>query len=83
MELELKTTILLSRDYHKYLTGLAKQRGVSLGRLIREACEARYGSVSREDRLRAVRELCKLNLPVGTPEEMERESVPEPEEFPS
>lgn len=74
-----KTTLLFSPELHRRLTRLAKRRGVSLGELVREACEKQYGAAPGEDRVRAVRELASLSLPVGTPEEMERESVPEPE----
>jgi len=77
MELSKKTTILFSPDLYRRLTRLAAQRGVSLGQLVREACERQYGLLTEEDRLEAVRELASLDLPVGTPEEMERESVPD------
>lgn len=81
MELSKKTTILLSPDFHSHLARVAKKRGVSLGQLIREACEAHYGSVSAEDRLQAVRQLADLNLPVSDPQTMKRESVPDAEEL--
>ena len=76
MELTKKTTILLSPDLHEHLTRTAKGRRKSLGQLVREACEAQYGQVSGEDRLRAVDELRRLSLPVGSVRAMKRESVP-------
>jgi hypothetical protein len=79
MELSKKTTLLFSPDLHRQLTRIASQRGVSLGELVRRACEAQYGIVSRESRLAAVRELASMSLPVGDPEQIERESVPDPE----
>jgi len=78
MELPKKTTILFSTQLHQYLVKLAKQQGVSLGHLVRRACEEMYGYVSKEDRLRAVEEMHGLSLPVGDAEQMERESVPDP-----
>lgn len=77
MELSKKTTLLFPPDLHEHLAHLARQRGVSLGELVRRACEAQYGMVSRESRLAAVRELEALSLPVSSPDQMERESVPE------
>lgn len=79
MELSKKTTLLFPPDLHRQLTRVARQRGVSLGELVRRACEAQYGIVSRESRLAAVRELEAMSLPVGDPEQIERESVPDPE----
>ncbi|MEW6281204.1 MAG: hypothetical protein AB1758_21515 [Candidatus Eremiobacterota bacterium] len=38
---------------------------MSLGQLIRSACEAHYGYSSREARCQAVSELAALSLPVG------------------
>ena len=78
MELTKKTTILLPPDLHAHLTRTAEERGKSLGQLVREACESQYGHVSSEDRVRAVHELRRLSLPVGSPRKMKRESVPEP-----
>lgn len=81
MELSKKTTILLSPELHRRLAELAEQRGVSMGRLVREACESQYGIVDSDTRRDAVEALAVMDLPVGEPEEMERESVPDPEEL--
>jgi len=80
MELTKKTTILFSPELHGHLSALAAQRGTSLGELVRAACEQAYGTVSIEARVKAVDALGRLTLPVGTPEEMERESTPAAEE---
>ena len=81
MELTKKTTILLSPDLYEHLTRTAKAREKSLGQLVREACETQYGYVSSEDRVRAVEELRRLSLPVGSPRKMKRQSVPKPRDL--
>lgn len=81
MELSKKTTILFTPELHEQLSRLAAHRGISLGELVRDACEKRYGLASREERLAAVEELAGLDLPIGTPAEMKVESVPKPEEL--
>ncbi len=81
MELSKKTTILFPPELHERLARLAVARGTSLGDLVRTACERQYGLVSREDRLAAARQIASLHLPVASPEEMARESVPNPEEL--
>lgn len=78
MELSKKTTILFSPELHRRLSRLAARRGVSLGELVREACEARYGVMGGAVQLDAVAALGSLRLPVGSPEEMKRESQPDP-----
>ena len=80
MELSKKTTILFPPALHEHLTRVAKERGTSLGELVREACEAVYGGVSAPERRAAVRRMRSLSLPVADVETMKRESVPEPEE---
>lgn len=82
MELSKKTTILFSPDLHERLARLAEQRNTSIGELVRTAVARQYGLVSRQERLDAVNALGALQLPVGSPDEMERESVPTAEEIP-
>jgi hypothetical protein len=78
MDLMKKTTILFSSQQHTLLTQLAKQRGVSLGQIVCNACEAQYGTASPETRLKAVKALGELELPVADVATMKRESVPSP-----
>lgn len=80
MDLTKKTTILLSPDMHERLASLAAERKTSMGQLVREACERQYGDLSVTDRLAVVQRLGALNLPTGSVEQMERESVPDPED---
>jgi len=75
MELDRKTTILLSPRLHDRLSQLAARRGTSMGALIRAAVEAQYGLVDAETRTAALHALCELGLPVGSPSEMKQESV--------
>lgn len=79
MELSKKTTILFSPELHRRLSALAARRGVSLGELVREACEVRYGVVGSASRLEAARALADLDLPIDTPEQLKRESQPDPD----
>jgi hypothetical protein len=77
MELSKKTTILFPPDLHNQLELLAREKGTSIGELVRQACRERYRLGSKEERLEAIERLSSLNLPVGEPDEMKRESVVE------
>ena len=77
-----KTTILFTPDLYDRLAALAEQRNSSVGELVREACRAQYFLTTNSERLAAVNALANLSLPVGTPEEMKRESVPAVEPLP-
>lgn len=81
MALSKKTTILFPPELHARLTHLAKRRGVSLGELVRTAVERQYDVPGPEERVAAVTAMAELQLPVGTPRELERESIPGPEEL--
>ena len=81
MELTKKTTILFPPDLYKKLSALAKQQRVSIGELVRRACEEYYKIASREEILSAVKELGELSLPVGDVREMKEQSVPSAKEI--
>jgi len=76
-----KATIEFPEDLYIQLSHTAKRRRVSVAQLVRDACDAQYSTVTRKQRLEAVRKLGRLNLPVGPVEEMIRESVPDPAEL--
>lgn len=71
------TTISLPPDLYEQIRRLGIKRGMSLAQLVIEACTAHLGLSAREARRQAVRKLGAMALPVGTPEEMEWESVPQ------
>ena len=73
-----KTTILFPVELHRHLARTARQRGTSLGDLVRTACERQYGRVSNDERLAAARALAGLDLPVADPGTLKRESIPKP-----
>ena len=75
MELTKKTTILFPPDLYNRLAQLPRERDSSVGELVREACRAQYSLSTASERLALVERLARFSLPVGTPEEMERESV--------
>lgn len=66
--------ILLSAEQRSRLEAEARERRTSVASLIREAIDARFGPVTREDRLRAVGEIRRMGGK-GTfvpPEELNR-----------
>ena len=64
MELSKKTTLLFSPQLHLRLSALAAKRRVSLGELVREACEAQFGIGGSPERIEAARALGSLALPI-------------------
>lgn len=82
MELTKKTTVLFSPDLYDDLAALARQRHSSVGELIREACRSQYFLTTRQERMAIIDKMAAMSLPVGTPEEMERESVEAVESIP-
>jgi hypothetical protein len=82
MELVKKATILFPPDLYDDLARLAKRSNTSVGDLVRSACRKQYGLSHARERIAAVRQLAALSLPTGSPEQMERESLPAPEPLP-
>ena len=74
-QLEKKTTILFPPPLYKRLKLLAKVKGVSVGKLIREAVIERYGLRDEEESLRQVQAIGEMSLPVANWEKMERETI--------
>ena len=52
--------ILISAEQRRRLEAEARERKTSVGRLIRDAIDARFGAVTREQRVRAVEEIAKM-----------------------
>ena len=76
MELSKKTTILFPPPLHEHLVRVAAREGVSLGELVRKACEDMYGPTGGADRLDAAARIRLLSLPVSSVAGMKAESVP-------
>ncbi len=82
MELSKKTTILFPPPLHEHLVRVAAREGVSLGELVRKACEELYGAAGGADRLEAAARIRSLSLPVASVATMKAESVPAPKRLP-
>lgn len=55
--LDQRMQLLISKEQRRQLESKARESGKSVGQLIREAIDARYGAISREERIRAAREI--------------------------
>jgi predicted transcriptional regulator len=64
--------ILVSSDQRRRLEAEARRRGTSVGSLVRQAIDAQFGAVTREDRLAAVEAIRSLRGRYLTPEEINR-----------
>jgi hypothetical protein len=83
MALTKKTIVLFPPELHRRLTQVAAERKTSLADMVRRACEREYGygSVTYEEKLATLHRMASLNLPTCDIEQMERESVPDPNSF--
>jgi ribosome maturation protein Sdo1 len=64
--------LLISPEQRRRLEIEARQRKTSIASVIREAIDARYGSVAPEHRVRAVDEIGKLHGKFLSPEELKQ-----------
>ena len=64
--------ILFTPEQRKRLEEEARRRGASVGSLVREAVDGRYGVPTREERLRALDEIRSMQGTFMTPEELNR-----------
>ena len=70
-----KTTILFSPKIYRQLARLAKERGTSVGDLVRQAAIREYLLPDRKTRLEAAEAIAAMNLPVSDWPTMKREIV--------
>lgn len=64
--------ILLTPDQRRRLDAEARDRGVSVARLIREAIDARFGASAPEDRRRALDGIRAMSGRFLAPDELDR-----------
>jgi threonine synthase len=64
--------ILVSEEHRRRLEAEAKRRDTSVGSLVREAIDARFGAVTEEERLRAVTEIAAMKGVFLEPDELAR-----------
>lgn len=64
--------ILLSPDQRRRLEDEARLRGSSVASLVREALDARFGGVTRDERIEAARRMTLREAEYLPPEELER-----------
>ncbi|MHB8619000.1 MAG: hypothetical protein ACYDAG_05395 [Chloroflexota bacterium] len=64
--------VLISTDQRRRLEGEAKRRGTSVATLIREAVDAQYGGVTRQERLRAVQGIRRMRGSYLSPDALNR-----------
>ena len=68
-----RTQIMLEPHQYKTLTYLASHAHKSIGELIREAINKVYEEVEIKNKADIVKKISRMNLPVSSWEEMERE----------
>jgi len=64
--------VLITSEQRRRLEAEAQRRGVSVGSLVREAVDARFASMTKADRLRAVEEIGAMKGKFLSPEELNR-----------
>ena len=69
-----RTQVLLSEEQYERIAREARARGESMGSLIREAVDRAYDD-DRERKLKLVKEIAAMNLPVSDWDEMEEEII--------
>ena len=64
--------ILVTADQRRRLELEARRSGVSVGSLVRDAVDARFGSITLEERRRALNEMRAMNGRFVQPDELDR-----------
>jgi hypothetical protein len=64
--------ILVSKEQRRRLVAEAEHRGASVGSLVREAIDARFGVVTEDERIRAVAEIGAMQGTFVEPDKLEQ-----------
>ena len=67
-----RAQILMEPEEYEHLEHLAQQEGSSVAELIRTAVREKY-LTDRQERIRAVEEICRMNLPFSDWESLDDE----------
>jgi len=70
-----KMTIELPRTIYERLQRLAAERNCEIVELLRDSAEARFSTAGRDQKREAVDRIARLDLPVGSWDEMEQEII--------
>ncbi len=70
-----RVEVLFSDEMARYLKELAVSRGRSVGMLVREAVEEKYGVVSQAEKEEALARLCSLEAPIDEWQILEQETI--------
>ncbi len=70
-----KTTLLFELETIEQLRQKAKLAHISFGELVRRAVKKQYLITTREEKIRAAKELAKMEFPIGNPEEIKGEII--------
>ncbi len=70
-----RVTIVLPPDLWAKTQQVARERRTSASEYIARALQEMISREGQEARLRAVREIAAMNLPIATPEELRREAA--------
>ena len=74
-EATVKMTIELPRSMYERLQRLASERKCAISDLLKDSAEARFSTADRDQRREAADRIARLDLPVGSWEEMEQEII--------
>lgn len=70
-----RTQILFTKEEFEFLKEKSKEEKISIGELIRRAVRKSYGAVGRKAKIKAAKDLFKLEIPVSDWEEEEKKII--------
>lgn len=70
-----KATLLFDEEVYEKLREKSVTSNTSIGELVREAVASYYGIKNSSEKIEALNKLKNLDLPVGSPEEIEAQII--------